>query len=842
MTDNSIHQVNIEREMRDAYLDYAMSVIVSRALPDARDGLKPVHRRILYAMHDMGIRSDTQHKKSARIVGEVLGKYHPHGDAAVYESMVRMAQDFSMRYMLVDGQGNFGSIDGDSAAAMRYTEARMANIGGELLIDIGKDTVDFIENFDGTLVEPAVLPANLPNLLVNGASGIAVGMSTNIPPHNLGEICDALVYMLSHWGRTDDIDVDELMQFVSGPDFPTGGVIYKMRDGEDMIAAAYATGRGKITMRAKVHIEDMGRGKSRIIISELPYQSNKTTLIERIAYLVTNGKLDGIADLRDESDRQNAVRLVVELQRGADPIEIMASLFKLTPLEATFGIIMLALVDNQPRLLTLKQALKVYLEHRLEVVQRRSRYDLERAQERAHILEGLLIALDSLDEIIATIRASRNVDTARNNLIKNFKVTEIQANAILEMPLRRLAALERRKIQDEYEEKIKLIKSLEALLGDAKKQRILIAEELATIKHQYGDARRTIIADGAASAVSAADFMMPEEQTWITFSVKGQIARSYDNEPPKVTTTTKIPPRFMQESSTAHVLYLFTENGNCATIPVQQLPQAHESGEGVPFNSISPLSDKDKIVAIQSLPMNLNTGFLFMVTEQAQVKRLRLDDLPGLSAKPFVTMNVGDDDKLGWVIYTSGTDEIVLSTAQAQAIRFTEEDVRPTGLPSGGMRGIKLLGPKDRVVSAFIAVDGKYVWNITNDGVAKISPMDEYPSQGRAGSGVITMRIPASSEELSAATVGRQDDTILVLTNKNKAKYMRIGLAETIKRGRAGGDFVISLRDGERVVGVVNYEPKIVPAPVMEMNDHHESNGNVSDGDINSDADEPMEE
>ena len=407
MTDRAIHQVNIEREMRDAYLSYAMSVIVSRALPDARDGLKPVHRRILFAMHDMGINPRVSYKKSARIVGEVLGKYHPHGDAAVYDTMVRMAQDFSMRYMLIDGQGNFGSIDGDGAAAMRYTEARMASIGSQLLVDINKDTVDFVENFDGTLNEPSVLPAVLPNLLVNGASGIAVGMSTNIPPHNLGEICDALVHMLREWERIDDIDVDELMRFVKGPDFPTGGVIYKMRGDEDMLRTAFATGRGKITLRAKVHIEDMGRGKSRIIVSELPYQTNKTTLIERIASLVGSGKLEGLADLRDESDRQNSVRLVVELQRGAKATDVLASLFRLTPLQSTFGIIMLALVDGQPRLLNLKQALRVYLEHRLQVVQRRSRFDLERARERAHILEGLIIALDSLDALIRTIRKSR---------------------------------------------------------------------------------------------------------------------------------------------------------------------------------------------------------------------------------------------------------------------------------------------------------------------------------------------------------------------------------------------------------------------------------------------------
>ena len=818
MTTGMIQPVNLEQEMREAYLDYAMSVIVSRALPDARDGLKPVHRRILYAMHDMGVRSSSAHKKSARIVGEVLGKYHPHGDAAVYETMVRMAQDFSMRYMLVDGQGNFGSIDGDGAAAMRYTEARMANLADELLIDIGKDTVDFTENFDGSLEEPVVLPANLPNLLVNGSSGIAVGMSTNIPPHNIAEVCNALVYMLSHWKRVDDITVDELMQFIKGPDFPTGGVIYPMRDDEDMLVAAYATGRGKLTVRAKVHIEDMGRGKSRIIISELPYQTNKTTLIERIAKLVSQNKLEGLSDLRDESDRQNPVRLVVELQRGADATEVMGNLFKYTPLQETFGVIMLALVDNQPRLLTLKQALRVYLEHRIEVVRRRSEFDLQRAKERAHILEGLLVALDNLDKVIATIRKSRNTETAKANLIKTFKISDVQAQAILDMPLRRLAALERKKIQDEHKEKMQLIKHLQGLLKDPKKIRVVIAEELTHIKHDYGDTRRTIIAESSASSVSAEDFLMPEEQTWVTLSVKGKLGRTFKNEPPKVTTSTKEPPRFIVESNTAHSLYVITEKGQCATIPVQQLPQVNDASDGSHFSDVSPLDSKDKIAAVLSIPMNLQNGYLFFATEQAQVKRLRLEDLPGLSAKPFTVMKVGKDDRLGWAMVTTGEDDVVLCTGQAQAIRFNEDDVRPTGLPAGGMRGIKLLGQRDRVIGAFVAIEGQYVWNITDDGVAKISPMEEYPTQGRAGSGVITMRLPKTSMEMTAATVGRQDDNIIVLTSKNKPKYMRVGLAEKVKRGRAGGDIVISMRENETVVEVVTYDP-IIEAPDNPTNE-----------------------
>ena len=811
MTDGSIHQVNIEREMRDAYLDYAMSVIVSRALPDARDGLKPVHRRILFAMHDMGVHAASGHKKSARIVGEVLGKYHPHGDGAVYDTMVRMAQDFSMRYMLIDGQGNFGSIDGDGAAAMRYTEARMANIGSELLVDIHKDTVDFVENFDGTLSEPSVLPAVVPNLLVNGASGIAVGMSTNVPPHNLAEVCDALVYMLGHWDRLDEIDVDELMRYVKGPDFPTGGLIYKMRGGEDMLRAAFATGRGKITIRAKVHIEDMGRGKSRIIVSELPYQTNKTTLIERIATLVGSGRLEGLADLRDESDRQNPIRLVIELQRGVDVTEVMAALFKLTPLQSTFGIIMLALVDGQPRLLTLKQALRVYLEHRLEVVQRRSRFDLARAQERAHILEGLLIALDHLDEVIAVIRKSRNMNSARNNLMRNFNVTEIQAQSILDMPLRRLASLEIRKIREEYKEKFRLIKSLQNLLASSQKQRRHISEELVEVKAEYGDERRSIIAAGEATAVAPEDFLMPEENTWVMFSVKGHLGRTFKDEPPKITTAAKTPPRFLQRSSTAETVYLFTDKGNCATIPVQQLPQAEDAADGMHFSALCQLSVDETIVALQCLPMNLKTGYLFLVSEQAQVKRLQTEALPGVMTRPFTVMKIAEKDRLFTVRYTTGAGEVALATAEAKAIRFSEGGVRPKGLLAGGVSGMKL-SEGDCVVGAFVADDALFMWSITEDGKAETSPMSQYKVQGRDGKGS-PMRLERS-RKVAAAAVGRLNDTLLVLTSKHKAKYMSLGLAETVKQRNAGGDSVIALRQrqNEKVIAAVEYRPKIAAA------------------------------
>ena len=804
MPDRSLHQVAIESEMRDAYLSYAMSVIVSRALPDARDGLKPVHRRILYAMHDMGVGAGSTHKKSARIVGEVMGKYHPHGDAAVYDTMVRMAQDFSMRYMLIDGQGNFGSIDGDGAAAMRYTEARMASIGGELLVDINKDTVDFVDNFDGTLNEPTVLPAMLPNLLVNGASGIAVGMSTNIPPHNLGEVCDALRYLLDQWHRLDDIDVDELMRIVKGPDFPTGGVIYSRRGENDMLRQALATGRGKITLRAKVHVEDMGGGKSRIIISELPYQTNKTTLIERIAMLVNAGRLKGLADLRDESDRQNAVRLVIELQRNVDVTAVLARLFKLTPLQSTFGIIMLALVDGQPRLLTFKQALRVYLEHRLEVLQRSSRYDLARATERAHVLEGLLIALDELDAVIQTIRKSRSSETARRNLVKQFKVSEVQASAILDMALRRLASLERRKIRSEYTATRQHIKTLQALLADPQRQREHIAEALTAVKQQYGDPRRTIIADGEASDLSQADFLVPEEATVVMLSTAGQLGRTPQGEPPRVTVNTKNPPRWLQHSTTGQIMYIFADDGDCATVPVQQVPQVESAGAGIQFSDLCALQPTQRVVSFLCLPASLQAGFICLVTAGGQVKRVNVGELPGVMSAAFNVMKIARQDKLVAALYSAGDDELLLTSARGYTIRFVEEDVRPTGLVSGGVRGMEL--DKDRVGSA-ILVEKKasHSWFISQRGYAFTLKLEFIQAQGRGGKGKRRSSFREFDSPVVAAATGKLSSTLLVMTSRGRAKKMTLALADTVNLGPKGIEPVIALRDKETVVGVALY-------------------------------------
>jgi DNA gyrase subunit A len=807
----TVRQRDINEELQEAYLDYAMSVIVARALPDARDGLKPVHRRILYAMYDMGLRAGTAYKKSARIVGEVLGKYHPHGDMAVYDSMVRMAQDFSMRYELVDGQGNFGSIDGDAPAAMRYTEARMARVGEDLLQDIEKNTVDFGDNFDGSLQEPQVLPSSLPNLLVNGASGIAVGMSTSIPPHNLGEVCDALDFMLENWENMDDIGVPELMQFIKGPDFPTGGLVYAYDNGsgEDQLRAAYATGQSKVRVRAKAHIEELGRGRSRIIVSEIPFQTNKTSLIERIADLTRDGRIEGIADLRDESDR-NGLRIVIDVMRTADVMDVLSALFKYTPLETTFSIIMLALVDGEPRRLSLKQALRVYLDHRLEVIQRRSDYDLMRARERAHILEGLRIALDNLDEVIDTIRRSRTAETAHDNLRKRFKLSNEQATAILQMQLRRLAALERRKIDDEYKEKTDLIKMLSALLASPKMMRMEVARELSAIREKYADPRRTVVVMDAAGDVREADFLGPNEDVWITLTHRGVISRTFDDSAPRVTTEVKDPPFALMGSNTTHTLYLFTGEGQAATIPVNVLPQSEDLEQGVAYTTLCPLTAEEQVAHVLSLPPSLEAGYLAAITELGEVKRLRMEDLPGMSAHPFKFMDIEAGDRLIWVNPVTDETELVLVTLKGQTIRFPVGDVRPTGLGAGGMRAVKLQGKQDRVVGAGIADERANVWVCTDTGVAKSTPVTEYPVQGRGGQGVITMKLPKDAAGLAAAAVGRLDDHLVLVTTKRKPKYMRISLAPQGGRNTKG-DYVISMGEKEAVARVVPFAPRVEP-------------------------------
>lgn len=806
----TVQQIDIDREMRAAYLDYAMSVIVSRALPDARDGLKPVHRRILYAMYDMGLRPDTPYRKSARIVGEVLGKYHPHGDMAVYEAMVRMAQDFSMRYPLVDGQGNFGSVDGDAAAAMRYTEARMFPVGLDLLVDIDRQTVDFVDNFDGSLIEPAVLPAHIPNLIVNGSSGIAVGMSTSIPPHNLGEICDALVFMLDRWTSLDDIGLQELMQFVKGPDFPTGGLVFRYaEDGEtDNLAQAYGTGRSKLVVQAKAHVEELDRNRNRIIVTELPYQVNKTTLLERIAELVRDRRIEGITDLRDESDRQG-LRVVIDLTRTVDPYETLDQLYKLTPMRTTFSIIMLALVDGEPRLLSLKHALRVYLEHRFDVIRRRSEYDLARARERAHVLEGYLTALDHLDEVIDLIRRSRTVETARDNLRRQFRLSEVQAQAILDMPLRRLAALERKKIEDEYKEKRELIDFLERLLRDPMMLRDVITQEMMQIKAKYSDRRRTTIVEGALGSAATVTELLPAERSWVVITEDGLLSRSFDDQQPKVTQQeVKDSPLLMIATAASETLYLFTADGMAASLPVHQLGQVQDFQEGTHFASLTSLTQDQELVAALTLPPGRRDGYLFLTSIGGMVKRVAMSDLPGISAHAFQVMIMGDD-ALGWASWTWGNDEVILVSSGGLAIRFHEEDVRPMGLRAGGVKGMKLGSASDQVVGMDVVDSRCNLWVITGNGLAKSSSLADYPTQGRYGQGVITYRFKDRNDLLAGAAVGMMKDNLIVVTNKGRPNYMRFELAPRAGRNTSGVS-VIALGDDERVVRVV------VPHPVRE--------------------------
>ena len=798
----TVKQINIDDEVRESYLSYAMSVIVSRALPDARDGLKPVQRRILYAMHDMGMRPNTAYKKSARVVGEVLGKYHPHSDQAVYDAMVRMAQDFSLRYMLVDGQGNFGSIDGDAAAAMRYTEARMSQMGFDMLEDIGKDTVDFTANFDDSLKEPVVLPATIPNMLVNGATGIAVGMATSIPPHNLGEVVDALVYMLDHWRKIDNIGLADLMQFIQGPDFPTGGLIfrYKQRKGEeiDAITQAYATGRGRVTVRAKAHVERMGRNKSRIVITELPYQVNKTNLLGRIADLHRDGRIEGLTDMRDESDR-NGMRIVIETTRNVEPEDVLAQLFKLTPMQSTFSISLLALVNGEPRILTLKQALRVFLEHRLEVVRRRSEYDLAKAERRAHILEGLLKALDHLDAVIATIRKSRTAETAKANLRKKFKLTEIQAQAILDMQLRRLAALERRKIQDEYKEVRGVVKYLTRLLANPKMMRDVIKAELLQVRETYGDTRRSQIVGGAESKVLTATDLLPDEQVWALVGEKGTLARTTSPEMIRIPQKPKEPPFALLQANTQDILYLFAADGRTVSLPVYQLPQARELGVGTNWAELTGFSRRDHLAAALVLPA-LAEGYLFLTTLGGVVKRVRVEDLPGIASEPFTVMNVAKHDSLGWARLTRGDQEVILATAVGQAIRFKEETVRAMGLAAAGVMGIKLADETDGVVAMDVVDPDAYLWSITDNGLARATLLKEYPTQGRHGQGVRNIKLSKGAAEVAAAVVCSEKTEILVKMATGSVKKWQV------KKGAVGSR-------------------QVVPKPIMTVGDRNRVTG-----------------
>ena len=814
--------IDITSTMQDAYLDYAMSVIVARALPDVRDGLKPVHRRILYAMsHDLHLVHTGPHKKSARIVGEVLGKYHPHGDTAVYDAMVRMAQDFSLRYPLVDGQGNFGSIDGDNAAAMRYTEAKLAEISSLILDDLEKETVEWHDNFDNTLLEPDILPAALPNLLINGSSGIAVGMATNIPPHNLGEIVDGLAHMIDNYHNLDDVTVEDLLRFIKGPDFPTGGILYRFRqdkgqDEHDVISQGYSVGRGRLILQAKAHFEEMSRNRKRIVITELPYQTNKTALIERIASLVRDGKIEGITDLRDESDR-TGMRIVIELTRNVEPKDILADLFKYTPLQQTFGMQMLALVDGQPRMLSLKRMLYLFIQHREEIIRRRSEYDLERARQRAHILEGLLKALDILDEVIATIRRSQRVDTARTNLMHEFKFTEIQAQAILDMQLRRLAALERKKLQEEYKELLKQIDYLEDLLAHPEKVLSLIKKDLLAIKEKYGDARRTQIVDSTKGTLTTTD-LLPEQDVWVSVAANGDLKRS------DLTSVTQSVARTVAKGSqvalvnanTLDHLYLFNSDGRSTRVGIHEIPLDN----GKHLSEFTDFTRRDSITTAISLPRlepSEGQGYLFFATELGIVKRVTLADF--LSAAPLdpQVINVDTKDRLGYCFTTSGDQEVILVSSSGKSIRFDETEVRSMGLAAAGVGGMKLKKGERIVGAGVVDADGELM-TITESGFAKRSALSDYSTQGRNGGGIVTHKPTnrtgnvTSARVLTAAELADADTLLSVITAKGQVSVL--GLPEVPQMGRGvQGKQVMPIGTGDRpwAIHVVKMPPDDTP-------------------------------
>lgn len=805
----TVRQVDIEETMRSAYLDYAMSVIVSRALPDARDGLKPVHRRILYAMHEMGLRHGTPYKKSARIVGEVLGKYHPHGDTAVYESMARLAQGFSMRYPLVDGQGNFGSVDGDSPAAMRYTEARMAPIAQEMLADIDRDTVDMVDNFDGSLPEPTVLTSRLPNLLLNGASGIAVGMATNIAPHNLSELCDAIAYLIERHAEREQVTSGDLAKFVTGPDFPTGGLIV----GSEGIRNAYATGKGRITVRAVTHIEEMRGNRHRIVVTELPYQVNKANLIERIAALVRDDKVQDITDLRDESDRRG-MSIICELKRGAQPQRVLNQLFKYTQLQVTFGYNCLALVDSTPRTLSLKQALLIYIDHRRKVIVRRSRYELARARDRAHILEGLRTALDYLDAVIATIRESSDVDTARINLIERFDLSEVQAQAILDMQLRRLAALERLKIEDEYTQVIQNIAYLEDLLANPRKVLYLIYEDVNDLKKTYGDGRRTHIVHDGDGSLEAQD-LIPDVDVLISITRQGYIKRTparayplHGKQRERMVGVKGMETR--EEDAVTHVFAVgsrssalfFSNRGKVYLEKVYQIPETERTARGIPLRNLIRLGDEERVTAALPVADFAEHAYLTLFTVHGKVKRVPLDEFAAVRPSGLIAFALEEGDELGWVVLTDGSRELIATTRGGKALRFTESDVRAKGRTSAGIAGIRL-GEGDQVACVSAVEDGAELLVVTQNGFAKRTPLSEYPAQGRNTRGVITLHskyLDLTGPVVSALVV-RPVDQVTLVTADGMALHTEVQAIPELGRSTRG-QIVMNVYKGDALTAV----------------------------------------
>jgi len=811
MDNGAVQSINIDQEMRSSYLDYAMSVIVARALPDARDGLKPVHRRILFAMHDMGIRSGSSYKKSARIVGEVLGKYHPHGDSAVYDAMVRMAQPFSMRYPLVDGQGNFGSIDGDAPAAMRYTEARMDSISEEMLADINKGTIDFTDNFDGSLKEPDVLPARLPNLLLNGASGIAVGMATNIPPHNLNELAAGINHLIDNYNKIDKVTIEDLIKFIPGPDFPTGGIII----GDEGIRQAYVTGRGRIILRGRAHIEEMDQGgRFRIVITEIPYQLKKTTLIERIASLVRENKIKSISDLRDESDR-DGMSIVIELKRTAQPRKVLFQLYKYTALQSTFGAQMLALINDEPQLLSLKQSLTLYIDHRLDIIQRRTQFELDKAKARAHILDGLLIALTNLDEVIKTIRKSADTDSAKISLIERFKLTEIQAQAILDMQLKRLAALERQKIENEHKELVEKIKYFQGLLKSQKKQLKIIKDDLAELVNKYGDERRTDIAPDAAQEIDEED-LVPDRPILISITERGYIKRvlaltfrsqkrggigvkghSMRDEDEIMSL---IPAR------TLDTVLFFSDRGKVYSSKAYRIPDASRISRGLPIVNVLNIDPNEKITAIVPVTDFKEAKYCTMVTQKGLIKRVYLSEFDSVRPSGLIAINLKEDDSLGWVRLSSGKDDLMLITRKGYALRFQEKEVRQMNRPAMGVIGIRLR-EKDEVVGMDIVEKGGDLLVITEKGFGKRTSLDNYPRRSRATMGVLTVdkkALPVIGEIAAARVVLPEQDQITVISAEGTVMRTK---AESISRYNrvARGVTIMQLREDDVVVSIARF-------------------------------------
>jgi len=804
--------INIEEEMSSSYLDYAMSVIVSRALPDVRDGLKPVQRRILYAIDGLGLNHSSPHKKSARIVGEVLGKYHPHGDAPVYEAMVRMAQDFSMRYVLIDGQGNFGSMDDDPPAAMRYTEARLASMAEQMLVDIDKETVDFRPNFDDSLKEPVVLPTQLPNLLVNGSAGIAVGMATNIPPHNLGEVCDAISYLIDNPEAT----VDELTQFVKGPDFPTAGIML----GGEGIKNAYATGHGKVIVRAKALLGDMpGVGRHQIVVTQLPYQTNKAALVERIAELVKERKIEGISGLRDESDRQG-MRIVIELKKETQPRQVLNNLYKYTSMQSAFFVNMLALVDGQPRVLSLKEALQYYIDFRHEVITRRSRFELKVAKARAHILEGLKIALEHIDRVIATIKKSETADTARHELMSSFGLSQAQAQAILDMQLRRLANLERQKLLDEYAEVVKTIAYLEDLLANPRRIFVLIKEEVSKLKSEYGDPRRTQISEEEVTEFREED-LIPHQRVVVTLSTRGFVKRvSTRSYRPQhrggkgiigMVTREADAVRLLVVTDTHDNLLFFTNRGKVFHLKCYEIPaDSSRLAKGTAVINLFSVADNERVTAMVALADFKAGTYLLMATCRGEIKKTAVGSFAAVRSSGLIAMDLEPGDELVAARLATDQDDALLATQQGQAIRFAISDLRAVSRTSGGVRGIRL-SPDDQVVGMDIAYPDAYVLAVTTGGFGKLTPVAAYPKQHRAGRGVRTFRLTEKTGKVAAVEVVSLSHQVMIISAEGiviqtpvKEKDPRKGV--TIQGRNTEGVRLMKLDPGDMVVAIACFD------------------------------------